>query len=290
MSGPTYIRPHTLDEALRHLSDWGDRAHLLAGGTDLLVQMRSGESSPQCVIDISAVGELEGLRLVDDAVRIGALVTHSEISASRILKRRASVLADASAEVGSVQVRNLATLGGNIGNASPCADTVPALYVLDAEIHLASSEGDRWLPIAEFFTGPGESVRCPRELITAVRFPALEEEHLGFFQKIGQRRKMRVSKASVAGNVSLDDDTVTECRLALGSVAPTVIRATEAEDYLVGRPLSVETIDETAALASGATRPITDIRSTAEYRRRIIQVMVSRGLSRLKEEFIDRKR
>jgi CO/xanthine dehydrogenase FAD-binding subunit len=271
------------------LNDWGHRAYLLAGGTDLLVQMRAGEIAPECVVDISAIEELRGLRAADDVVHVAALTTHNEIAQSQLLRRRASVLTDAAAEVGSVQVRNLATLGGNIGNASPCADTVPALHVLDAEIRLVSSEGDQWIPIGEFFTGPGETVRSPRELIAGVRFRASEDEHLGFFQKIGHRRKMRVSKASAAGTVSLEDGTVARCKLALGSVAPTVIRAPEAEKYLVGRPLTVETIAETAALASAAARPITDIRSTAEYRRRIIRVLVSRGLSRLKEVFVDRK-
>jgi CO/xanthine dehydrogenase FAD-binding subunit len=279
-----YLRPTDLDEALQALAEWRERGLVLAGGTDLLVKMRQGTVHPEAVIDVGAVAELRGVRRDGNRVTVGALTTHSQVEQSAELAAWAPLLRQACREVGSAQIRNRGTLGGNLGNASPAGDTLPALYALDAEVLLLCAGGERWLPVAEFFTGPGQTARQPHELIAAIRFRASEPGERSFFGKIGTRRAMRIAKASAAGAVLLEGCRVRRCCLALGAVAPTVVRASAAEAYLSGRCLSDEAIAEAARLAAQACRPITDIRSTATYRRHVVGVLVARGLQAILAE------
>lgn len=288
MSQPIYLRPASLAEALQALSRWGKSAWPLAGGTDLLAGMRKGQISPQAVVDITTIRELGETGFQDGYVTVGALVTHSRIEQGEELACLAPVLVNACRQVGSLQIRNRGTLGGNMGNASPSADTLPPLYVLDAEVRLLSSAGERWLPVARFFLGPGQTARRPDELIAGVRFRPFEATERGFFRKIGQRRAVSISKASVAGAVLLEGGLVRRCRLALGAVAPTVIRVPAAEEYLAGKLLTTATVEEAARLAAQACQPITDIRSTVEYRRRAIAVLLRRGLLEIAKEITSR--
>lgn len=280
-----YIRPSQLNDALNALAKWGEGARMLAGGTDLLVQLRQDAIAPEAILDLTALDELRGVRLESGQAIIGALTTHTEIAESKALATWAPALVRACKEIGSVQIRNRGTLGGNIGNASPAGDTLPALYALDAKIHLVRAGGDRWVPISEFFLGPGQSVREATEIIAGVAFRPCGAEELGFFQKIGQRRAMRVAKASAAGILRVEGGVVEECRIALGAVAPTVIRAHSSEDFLIGRQLTSNVIERAASLAAQDCRPIDDIRSTSTYRRHIVRVLVKRGLRTITEEF-----
>ncbi len=284
MNEPRYFRPASLGAALDILEQWGARARPLAGGTDLLIALRRGLMSAEAVVDITRIDDLRQLCILDGNIVIGALVTHGEVRHSEQLAGWAPVLVSACREVGSPQIRNLGTIGGNLGNASPAGDTIPALYSLCAEVGLESHAGRRWVPVDQFFVGPGKTVRRPEELIVGVRFPAPEPGERGFFQKIGQRRAMRVSKVSAAGTVLLDGLEVKRCRLALGAVAPTVIRLTQAEMLLTGSLLSTSAIEAVAALAGELCAPIDDIRSTSEYRRTLATVLVRRGLTTILED------
>ncbi len=273
-----YLRPHRLTEALDALATFGARASLLAGGTDLVVRMRRGISQPEAIIDLSLLQELRGIQRDNQHLSLGALVTYREIEQCRDLAEWAPVLLDACHAVGAPQIRSRGTIGGNVANASPAGDSLPPLYVLDASIQLVSRAGARSVPIAEFFTGPGKTVRRPDELIQSVRCRVFESGERGYFRKIGERQGMFIAKVSVASTLVAKGDVVQRCRIALGAVAPTVIRVPAAEEYLAGRRLTAEAAREAGRLAMEVSRPITDIRSTASYRRHLVRVLVERGL------------
>jgi CO/xanthine dehydrogenase FAD-binding subunit len=284
MNQAKYLRPGKLEDVLQALQDWGDRARVLAGGTDLLIGLRRGIVKPGCVVDITGLDELSGIHQENGIVTIGALTTHSEVCQSEAMASWAPVLGAACREVGSRQIRNRASIGGNLAHASPAGDTIPAFYVLNAEIQLRSSQGERWISAKDFFTGPGESVRRADELLTAVRLSCFEGGEKGFFRKIGQRRAMTISKVSAAGALVLKDNVVHRCRFALGAVAPTVIRLPDLEAFLSGKQLLPGVIEEAAQIAAQASLPIDDIRSTVEYRRHMAGVLVKRGLNAIMEE------
>ena len=239
---------------------------------------------PDCVIDIMRVEELKDIHQENGHITIGALATHSQICMEAQMPGWAPVLATACREIGSRQIRNRASIGGNLANASPAGDSIPALYVLDAEVRLQSVRSDRWAPVTEFFSGPGDTIRQPDELLTAVRFAPFVDGEKGFFSKIGQRRAMTISKVSAAGALLCEGHTVQRCRLALGAVAPTVIRLTTVEEFLVGKALSPDVIAEAASLAGEVCSPIDDIRSTVAYRCHTSGVLVKRGLMTIMEE------
>ncbi len=284
MNAPAYLRPSDLDEAIRLLAGTGETARILAGGTDLVIAMRRGLVYPETIVDISCLDELRGIYQSDGYVHIGALTTLGQLRDSRELALWAPLFVDACRDIGSVQIRNLGTLGGNLGNASPAGDTIPVLYVLGAEVRLTSQTGERWVPIEAFFTGPGKTVRRSDEIIAEVRFPSSRKDWKGFFLKLGQRRAMCVAKVSAAGWLCLDGSNVMDCRLALGAVAPTVLRLKNAENQLVGYPLDTCRIQLAALDASLACEPINDIRSTIEYRRAMAGVLVRRGLEKIMRE------
>lgn len=277
----TYLQPPNLQKALQVLEEQGDRARILAGGTDLINRLRKDMATPDVIVDISRIDEIRGIRLTGDAVWIGALTTHSEIRNSRALAGAAPLIVEACREVGSVQIRNRGTLGGNLGNASPAGDSIPALTVLGAEVEITSSRGARWVPIDEFFIGPGKTICRPDEMITALCFGIPKAGSISFFQKIGQRRAVRVSKVSAAGYLEFEGNQVSLCRLALGAVAPTVIRLPQSEAAVAGKPLQAETIALAAKFAGQLCSPINDFRSTVEYRCHISSVLVKRGLNQV---------
>jgi len=279
-----YLRPKTLQRAALDLAEWGEKSHILAGGTDLLIAMRRGMIQPEVIVDITGLNELRGIRQQDGLITIGAMTTHGEIQHNAELAHMAPLLVKACREIGSVQIRNLATIGGNIINASPAGDTLPALFVLDAEFHLHSMKGDRWVNVSDFFLGPGKTIRGSDEILTHLRFSPLNGTWKTFFGKIGQRRAMRVSKVSAAGGVCLENERIIDCRLALGAVAPTVIRLNNAEEALIGDELNRDKIYKAAHIASKSCCPIDDIRSTIDYRRAMASVLIRRELEKINNE------
>ncbi len=279
----TYLRLDRLDDVLEMLWAEGPQVRLLAGGTDLLVH---GALQDAIVLDISRIDELRGMHQADERwLRIGACTTHAEIGSSRLISRLAHLLGQACRSVGSMQIRNLGTIGGNLANASPAADSVPALACLGAEVELASTNGRRRLPVLDFTTGPGQTVLRPDELVEAVWIPPQAGRRVGFFAKTGQRRGVCCSKVSVAFWARrMGDGSLWDVRIALGAVAPTVMRAREAENLLEGRRLVPGLIQQAAEACSAATSPISDIRSTADYRRKAAGAMLARGLFALHDD------
>lgn len=278
-----YFRPLFLKEALSILSQ--EKAKVLAGGTDLLVKMKDGLLCPESLVDISFLEELRFIREEEGKIAIGALTTHAFLSKSPLINAKAPHLAEAARSIGSPLIRNIATIGGNIVNASPAGDCLPPLYTLETELLLESIRGSRVVPIEEFFTGPGQSIIKPDELLIAIRFKAPQDEFLAFFQKLGQRKALAISKVSVAflGVYRPREKMFKKVRIALGAVAPTVIRASTAESFLEGRPISKEVVDNVAKLCSQEARPISDIRSSQVYREKVLSELLKRGLISMKE-------
>lgn len=259
--------PKTLEEALAILAS-GSRAIPFAGGTDLMVLMRLGMLEPVPFVDIRDLSELRGIRADGEGLIVGALTTYTEMAGSPLVLERHPLLARAARVSGAWAVQNRGTLGGNIANASPAADTPPVLLVYDAQIELASSQGSRWLPYREFHVGYKATRREPGELIARVRLRDPRGAR-GFYRKVGTRNAQAISKVCLAGVARWQDGLLEDVRIALGSVAPTVLEARRTADYLRGR--SSESIDrETArALLEAEIAPIDDIRSTARYRRAV---------------------
>ena len=278
-----YQKVNTVSEALEVLSRDNKKSKILAGGTDLLVMIQENIISPDEVIDISSIEELKGIEESSGRIRLGALVTHGRIADSNLLREKAVPLVESCSEVGSPQIRNLGTIGGNLVMASPSGDSLPALYVLGAEVILASKEGERSIPIEDFLIGVKKSVIRPEELLVAVTFPGMRADDRGFFKKLGQRKALAISKVSISAIVSLRDGVVTSVRIALGAVATTVIRTPRTESFLVGQDLTPEVISEASRICSEESRAITDIRSTASYRDEMAGVLLARGLEEIAE-------
>jgi CO/xanthine dehydrogenase FAD-binding subunit len=276
---PSYVRANELDDVTELLWADGPNAQLIAGGTDLLV--RPGAMQDKAlVVDISRVPSL--LRIVqhdDGWLTIGAGVTHERIARDPLVRRKARLLGLACGAVGSLQIRNRGTLGGNLGNASPAADSLPALACLDARVRLTARSRQRDLTLAEFFTGPGTTCLAPDELIEAVRLPPRRGREVAFFKKAGQRLGMCCSKATVAVLARRHGDgRLSDVRVALGAVAPTVLAVPQAAAALEGRRLEPAVIRTAAAACTAAAAPIDDIRSTADYRRRVVGALLAEGL------------
>jgi len=273
------LRPATLNDALTLLAD-NPQARLLAGGTDLLLELaRHGPGPAVTVIDVTALEELREVTITDGHIRLGAMTTHNDVVRHPTLRALALPLAQACLEIGSPQLRNRATIVGNVATASPANDTISALLALDATVELRSLSGVRTLPLAAFLTGFRQTDRHADEIITALSFPALTPNRVGLWAKLGNRTAQAISVLHLGVVIERDaDGTVTDARLALGSAAATVVRLTEAEASLCGRPLTDDSLAEAADLAQAAVTPLDDVRATAEYRTEIIPTLVTRAL------------
>ena len=278
-----YCRPKSLSEALEILAKEGEQVRILAGGTDLLVNIQEGVDDPELVVDIGELEELKGIKEESGIIKLGPLVTHAGVMDSELLQEKAPVLVAACSEVGAPQVRARGTIGGNLATASPAGDPIPALYVLGATVVLKSREEEREVPIENFFTGVKQTVLRPDELLTAVRFPAMNEAGRCFFKKLGQRKALAIAKVMVAACLVIREGIIENIRIALGAVAPTVIRASRAESYLEGQPLTEEVIARAGRLISEESRAISDIRSTEEYRNEMTGLLLMRGLAETME-------
>lgn len=259
------LRPRSLDEALAGLNAG---ARLLAGGTDLLVRLKEGQVAEDTIVDLSPLDELREISVNGSYVRIGSLTSHEDIAGSEIVREHIPLLARGCGSVGSVQIRNQGTIGGNLGTASPAGDSLPALVALGAKVVLASARGERTLLVEDFLLGPGKTDRRPDELIRAVLVPRMEPQEKGEYTKLGQRNAQAISIVSVAVWARFNGPRQIEAaRVAFGAVAPTVVRARKVEGALVGRELNDRLLKDIAQLAWTEVAPISDIRASEGYRR-----------------------
>ncbi len=277
----TYLRPTSLSEALGLLRKFAGDARLIAGGTDVLVELQRGVRPTQTLIDITALHELKYIRHEDDTLALGALTTHNDVVASQACAQYAVPLVQACWEVGAPQIRNRATIVGNLITASPANDTITPLMALDASVVLLSSDGERIIPLRDFYLGVRRTAIRPDELLREVRVPALTANQRGLFLKLGLRRAQAISVIDIALVLTFEQERVSEARITLGSLAPTIVRATHVEAYLKGKQLDEVTCREAGRLANDDVSPIGDIRGSAEYRRATLSALVTQGLQRL---------
>jgi len=271
----TVVVARSLDEALRALERATERSRVLAGGTDLMVELHSGRTRPDFVVDVWRVDELRGIRAEADGLRIGALTTCAELKRSPLVRQRADLLASAADEVGAEQIQARATLGGNLGTASPAADLNPVLVALGAGVRLASLAGARELDVGDFLVGYRSTARRRDELIESIFVPARPAGELRGFRKVGTRRAQSIAKVVVALALRVESGSIVSIRAAAGSVAPRTIRLSTLERELAGRAPDAQLFDRAAA-ASARTdiAPIDDVRSTAGYRRHAFRRIV----------------
>lgn len=279
MKDVEYFAPDTLKEALGLLGKNGKRMRVLAGGTDLVRNMNLEFKVPDGILWIGKLG-LEYIRSEGGVIHIGAATRMQTAGASKLLQTKASALAQAAAKMAAPPVRSLATLGGNICNASPAADTVCAMIALGAEVVLTSSRGKRILPLERVFTGPGKTVLRPGELLTEIRITPAGKNEGSAYAKVGRRQALTLAVLNAAARVRLDRQGLCQdVRIAVGSAAPTPVRAVKAEARLRGKPFTREAIAAAAESAVSEIKPIDDVHGTAWYRRRLTRVLVARVLT-----------
>jgi carbon-monoxide dehydrogenase medium subunit len=275
-----YHEPTTLSEAIDLLARYGKTARLLAGGTDLMVLVSRNKVDLAHLISLDSVPGLSGIRQDERGnLVLGSMTTHREIETSPLMAGAGSALPQACRTVGGVQVRNLGTIGGNLCNASPAADTAPVLLAIDADVTLQGPEGSRNLPLNQFLLGPRKTALGPGEILTSITIPRFSNPTATLFLKAGRRKAMEISLCSVAARLTLGEDGTADVRVGLGSVAPKAIRAVRAESVLQGQVPTLELIREAGATAATECTPISDVRGSAEYRQMLVESLVTRALS-----------
>ena len=272
------VLPNTVEDCLKILAERGAQAKLVAGGTDLLPQMKNGVLKPAVVVDLSGIARVRQVQN-GHGLRIGAAVTARELEVSPALRGPYAAIAESAALVGSLQVRNLATVGGNLCNAAPSADMAPPLVALEAQAVIAGPKGERRVPMADFFTGVRQTVLAPNELLVELIVPAPGAHCGGQYLRHTPRRELDIAVAGVASQLTLADGRCIRARIALASVAPTPVRATAAERSLEGQAVTPEAIERAATLAIEAARPINDQRGSVEFRKHLVRVLTRRTLT-----------
>jgi|CXWL01.1.fsa_nt_gi CO/xanthine dehydrogenase FAD-binding subunit len=276
-----YLAAQSVEEAVRAVSQSG--ATIFAGGTDLMPRWsRNLVPKPRAVVDVKGVAQLRGVSLADDEVRVGACVLMSELETHPTILATAPILAEAAARVACPQIRNRATVGGNLCNGSPAADTAVPLILLDATLDVASFRSDslstRAIPIAGFFRSPGSTALQAGEVLTCIRFKPLPEGSFCAWEKFGTRPAMEIAVASVGVVIRRVEGRVVEARVGYGSVAPIPLRGRRAESVLIGQPLCDDVVDRCVTAAGEEISPITDVRASEGYRREIVGVLLRRML------------
>jgi carbon-monoxide dehydrogenase medium subunit len=273
--------PATIDEASALALRLGDSAHFIAGGTDLVIQINRKARTPAHLISLTRLDPLRGITEDEDGITIGALTTHKTIERHDLFSGALAAVAEGARVIGGHQVRNIATIGGNIANASPAADLLPPLLVLGAQLVLTTGDAERVVPLRDFLLKPGRTTRTIGEILSKIRLPKPDIRSTSAFLKAGRRKAMEISIVSVAASLSLDptDGRCRNVRVALGAVAPTAIRASEAESILEGQTASEALFGEAGRAASRQCSAISDVRASARYRLLLVETMVDRALA-----------
>lgn len=282
-----YFEPTTISEASSLLVEYGKDARILAGGTDLLVRMKRQVLAPRYLINIKNIPGLASIEAGDGVLKIGALATIRDVSASPAVRQHWQVVAEAAQKMASVQVRNLATIGGNLCNAAPSADMAPALVCLGASARIAGPSGDRTVPLEEFFLGPGATVLGQGEILAELIVPMPPPRTGAVYIKHAIRKAMDIAVVGVAVVATLDSpgEHLSDVRVVLGAVAPTPLRAKRTEDVLRGRPIPLDggVLGEAAEVAMAEAKPISDVRASEYYRRKLVGVLVKRATTQALE-------
>jgi carbon-monoxide dehydrogenase medium subunit len=274
-------QPTSVQEASRLLKQNGPGGRFLAGGTDLVIAMKEKGLVPKYIVDLKKIAGLSGIgENRDGTISIGALTTLRELETSALIQQKFPFLAQSAAEVGSIQIRNRATVGGNMANATPSADVAPSLVALNAVAKIAGENSERTLPLEDFFRGPGQTVLAADEILTEIIIPKTGDRLVGEYIKFSPREMMDLAYVGVAVVYAFgeNDKKCSGVRIVLGAVAPTPIRAKQAEAILEGQVLSAALAEKVGAVAAQEARPISDVRSTAEYRRAMVGAMTKRAL------------
>ena len=277
-----YVAPKTLSELFETLDGHGKELAIIAGGTDLTVALKERTYSPEIVVDLRNLAELGGIRVAERVLRIGALATFYEMESSPLVGRYANALRQAAANVGTLQIRTIATLGGNLATASPAADSAPPLIALDAKVNLLSKSGRRTLPVQDFYIGVKNAL-LPGEVVESVEVPADEGVSCGWTRG-AVRNENVLSTVSVAVATTIGDGRFGTSRVALGAVAPTPILAKSASRAMTGSEAKEGEADRVATLAVEDSKPISDIRASAQYRKHLIRVLTRRLIMQLLSE------
>lgn len=280
-----YLIAESVSDALNKLASFGGEARLIAGGTDLVLQAQRGQCPSTSMVDVTRIPGLNQIQEQDGYVLVGATVTHAQVAASPLIQARAGLLARACGSVGGPQIRNVATLAGNVVNALPAADGAVALFALNAEVEVASLD-DRsqvrrtWMPIAEMYENVGVCTIDPCvQMVTAIRFKPLSPSAGSDFQRLARRRALVLPILNVGAVVEATDETIIDARIAVGPVAPTPFRATRAEQSLIGAVVGDEALAEAARLAMADAKPRSSLlRGSQEYRTAMVEVLVRRAL------------
>ena len=282
----SYINATSTDEVLKALNEKGEHARIVAGATDLILELERGvRKGIDTLIDVTRIPGLDQIHLDEDGViHLGPMVTHNHCAASDLIRERAYPLARAAWEVGAPQIRNRGTIAGNLITASPANDTITPLVALNASVTLASARGERKVALKDFYTGVRKTVMQPDEMLVDISFPAMTKDQRGTFIKLALRRAQASSLVNVALVLTLKAGSVKSASITLGAVAPTIIHAPEAEAYLVGRKLTDDIIARAAELTMNASQPIDDVRSSAMYRKQMAKVITSRGLKSIRDK------
>ena len=280
-----YFNAISVDEVVKILAEKKESARVVAGGTDLILELERGiRKGVDTLIDVSRISTLKKIHVDEDGtIHLGALVTHNDCAASTIIREQAYPLSRASWEVGAPQIRNRATVAGNLITASPANDTITPLMALGASVTLLSSKGERTVPLKDFYTGVRKNVMQTDEMLVDISFPAMTKSQRGTFIKLALRRAQAISLVNVAIVLDLKEDTVQSASITLGAVTPIITHAVEAENFLAKKKLTDKNIAQAAELAVNSAHPIDDVRGSAAYRREMVRVITARGLTAIRD-------
>jgi len=280
MTPPKVLTARSVEEAVSLLSEYGEKAKFVSGATDLLMQLKRGEAVPECLIRLGEIRDLDFIKYDETGgLRVGALTTIVEIANSPLIRGKFSILAQAAGMLGTPAVRNQATLGGNLCNAAPSADTAPPLLVLGAKAKIVGKEGEKIVPLEDFFVGPGQTILGQDRLLAEIQVPNILAHSGGAYLKQKRRQGADLAVVGVAAWVVMGRKVLNDVKIALGAVAPTPIRAKKAEGILRGRKVDPELLEKSGQAAAGEASPIDDIRGSADYRRELLAVLTKRAIT-----------